>query len=1605
MYFTMPREYLSIFLCLLVAVPVTQLKAQVAASFSSDTTQGCAPLVIRFRDQSTGSPVYWRWDLGNGTVSFNQNPSTTYFAAGRYTVKLYVRNAANQEDSVIKTQYITAYAPPVLNFRASDSTGCFPLHVLFTDLSLPGSGTITSWEWDFGDGFTSGEAHPAHTYTALGNYNVSLRITNSNGCVTTLSKPQYVRISSGATAGFNFTAPNSCRPPTPISFTNSSTGTGTLSYNWIFGDGNSSTLASPTHNYTTTGTFTVRLIVQNNAGCRDTLEKVNAITIGGVNAGFTVPAQICAGVNLPLVNTSSPTPSGAAWTFGDGSTSTLLNPVKSFANPGNYTIKLVSDFGACKDSITRPVTVLPKPAAAFSATNNLSCKAPLPVSFTSNALNATTYKWLFGDGSISTEQNPAHLYQQGGRYDVTLVVTAANGCTDSLRKPAFVQIVPAEVSVKNLPLQGCVPLTFTPVPVVNSVDPIASWLWDFGDGSSSPEAVPMHVYTRPGIYTVKVFFTTRNGCRDSVQFKDQLMAGSPPKVSFSGAPLITCAFQPVRFTDATAGDPLTEWHWEFGDGAVSLERNPAHIYGDTGHFTVKLTVSSNGCKTDLVLKDYVSILPPVALFRDSSSCTNPLSRKFFDRSIGATSWFWNFGDSTSSTERNPLHTYTKAGSYVVTLTVKNDSCENTIRQQILIVAEKADFFAGDTVVCKGTNVLFQTRNLDPKNISQQVWYFGDGFNSGGSSPVAHRYSTNGRYTVRLFIRDVNGCADTLTRTQYIAVHGPVANFEAAVKSVCVRAAVAFNDLSVADTGTSIRQWNWKWGDGSQETLSQGPFQHTYTKGGDYPVQLTVTDSRGCVDSISKPGSIFIAQPLAAFDSPDSLSCYNKPIRFINQSAGRNLTQTWSFGDGLASLLFQPVHSYLNEGSYTIGLVVKDQSGCLDSTSKPAYIRIRNPKPAFSVNDSLATCPPLVTTFTNQSQNYTGYEWNFGDGTRSTVDNPTHFYNSSGTFIAKLVITSPGGCKDSATRKIVVRGPQGDLTYEKTTACLPVTMQFKANTKDNLSFLWDFNDGTTVASPDSLISHTFTIAGSYLPKIILIDPQGCKVPVEGKDTIHVLGVTANFTADKGTVCDSGKVQFTDASKTNDPIVSYQWEPGDGAPVSGQQNPVHYYKQVGTFPVKLTVSTLHGCTDSIRKATDLLVVPSPVTGIAGDSAGCAPAAVRWAGEVLKPDTATLRWRWNFGNGQTANTQNPLPVTYGQAGSYTVSMIASNASGCSDTTLKTIQVHPSPLVDAGPNAVICKGGTYQLQGANADRYNWSPSLPLSCTTCSNPVAVPGTTTIFRLQGETIFGCKGQDSVIIEVKQPFKLGASLGDTLCTGNSLTLFATGAELYSWTPAAGLDNPNIPGPKASPATTTTYRVIGTDTKGCFSDTSYVPVVVYPYPTVEAGEDKTISVGSSINLTPRISSDVTDIRWQPVTGLSCTDCRAPVAAPRQTTTYTLNVGNQGACVAKDELTIFVVCREGNLYMPNLFSPNGDGNNDVFYPRGKGIYGVRSFKIFNRWGEIVYEKYNFQVNDASPAAGWNGRYKNKDAGQDVYVYIIEVVCENNTVIQYKGNVTLVR
>jgi gliding motility-associated-like protein len=181
-------------------------------------------------------------------------------------------------------------------------------------------------------------------------------------------------------------------------------------------------------------------------------------------------------------------------------------------------------------------------------------------------------------------------------------------------------------------------------------------------------------------------------------------------------------------------------------------------------------------------------------------------------------------------------------------------------------------------------------------------------------------------------------------------------------------------------------------------------------------------------------------------------------------------------------------------------------------------------------------------------------------------------------------------------------------------------------------------------------------------------------------------------------------------------------------------------------------------------------------------------------------------------------------------------------------------------------------------------------------------------------------------------------------------------------------------------------------------------VAPPPTATPVTDPiTIISGASATLNMIYTGNITSYSWLPVQNLDCPNCPIPVATPRVTTKYAVQVLDRYGCGDKGEVTVQVVCNGQNYFVPNTFTPNGDGSNDIFYPRGTGVFRISALRVFNRWGELVFEKRDFQVNDAS--AGWNGTYKGQAAKPDVYVYQLDVFCNNGETVRLNGNIALIR
>ena len=344
----------------------------------------------------------------------------------------------------------------------------------------------------------------------------------------------------------------------------------------------------------------------------------------------------------------------------------------------------------------------------------------------------------------------------------------------------------------------------------------------------------------------------------------------------------------------------------------------------------------------------------------------------------------------------------------------------------------------------------------------------------------------------------------------------------------------------------------------------------------------------------------------------------------------------------------------------------------------------------------------------------------------------------------------------------------------------------ATTQDRTSFIWDFNDGTTISTKDSVIAHTYTIPGIYVPKIILKDAAGCTVPITGPDTILVSGVNAVFTADTLLRCNSGSVIFTNSSVSNDVITGYLWNFGDGS-TSTEISPTHFYANEGLFTPKLKVFTQMGCTDSTTTILPVKVVRAPSISVTQSTNGCVPLTMSFAGTLLNGDTSKITWQWNFSDGRTASGPTLNPIIFANAGTYNATLIATNNSGCKGTANASVQAYALPEVNAGADKTICQGIGQTLTATGASTYSWSPAKGLSCTNCPNPLATPDLVSQYVVTGTSAQGCRNTDTIKVSVKYPFRMQRSPGDTLCLGQSAILSATGAFSYVWSPSLGLSS--------------------------------------------------------------------------------------------------------------------------------------------------------------------------------------------------------------------------
>jgi PKD repeat protein len=623
-----------------------QVNPTPVVNFAMNVNSGCSPLHVSFATNTLtfGNPDSLVFNWGDGTTNTVLHPNpiqpiwstinhtfvNNTFNAITFTISL---KATNQCGDTTVYQTVTVQ-PNTINafFTPSATTGCEPLTVSFSDFST--GSTFTSWCFDFDSAnnvclgastVVSPGTTVQHTYMA-GTYTVALYITDGCSQDTTFGT---IQVTQSPTVDFTYNN-NGCENA-PITFTQQSTapaGSFLTSFDWQFGDGDSTSGNTVTHIYDSAAVYNSCLKVTASNGCANT--QCHPITILPTPIVDFTGYDTCVNTQpIQFVSTATNT-TNYVWNFGDGNTSVLQNPAHQFTTAGTFTVTLTGLTNTCSDSITHQFVVYPKPTTGFSLPVTYICGIPTQVQLTNTSTGALGYSWDFGNNTFSTNTNPIAIFANAGNFSVILVASNQFNCYDTVQHPIDIYPFPVIQSIDIEPTEGCQPLQIT---VTANTTNGNNFVWNFGDGTSSVflnTPTTTYTYQDTGTYTISLQVFSFLDCGDTVILTDTIKVRITPIPNFDFA--VNTTIEPIDGTVifTNHSEHAETYVWDFGDGFTSFVENPSHHYENVDSFHVTLHAINPFCEDSISKSFYI--------FKSSLWVPNALQPEFVGGNNLVTTW-------------------------------------------------------------------------------------------------------------------------------------------------------------------------------------------------------------------------------------------------------------------------------------------------------------------------------------------------------------------------------------------------------------------------------------------------------------------------------------------------------------------------------------------------------------------------------------------------------------------------------------------------------------------------------------------------------------------------------------------------------------------------------------------------------------------------------------------------------------------------------------------------------------------------------------------------------------------------------------------------------
>lgn len=1589
------------------------------------------------------------WDFGDGSVtSSNGNVSKTYNNGGSYTVKLTVRDNHNCVSTVSKSGFITVNTKPNPVFSTNYKYSCIsPQRVNF----INNSGNSVSYVWDLGDGTTTTLPNPVVFYTDEKTYKVTLTATSDKGCTATISQNIVVQFGK-VKAAFDADAFTGCIPYNP-KFKNQSQPVGAkLDYAWDFGDGSKSTAENPNKNYIKTGTFQVKLRVSGNgAGCADSITKTMLIS-DKPKATLTQGDTLECDGNLSAMFKASTTSDIEKYTwFIDGKNiNTQIDSINyEFKETGIYNVVvLLIDKAGCQQTFAFKRTVVQHLYSGFYSGLHGGCApyAHMIIDTTNSKLASTySYKWEDGQGNTYYNQVPPLLYKDTGRFELKQYVTDMFGCEDFAWDYVYagIKIKPDfSIDKKEMCNNEDIKMTNT---TADSLRPfVHKWIWEFGNNKgNNEESFTSSIRDYPRRVS-PLLIAINNECRDSCLKEDSVKI-KPTLADF------VFSFDTCNSLTGTIKHKsiLADDHLFYLPGGIKSKDTLFHFPFKPGKketFSLSAINKQTGCK-DSVTQE---ITPPASTSNLRMTKLNGCTPQVFLLENYLTSSYrshWDLGNGDTFAIKDSFrYTFHVPGKYTVEHTGWDiRSCPYSSKVNIVVDGPTAGGKIWPDKGCLPLNIQL-IDSVSNGKVKRKYWKFEDDpqWRKATNKNEVINYTINNMpssgdtfFHITLFVEDSNGCQTS--KIYKVRPSGPKAGVSINADSRCDAVEYSFNASLDSASAYYPVSMDWDLGDGN--TRKTDKFKYIYEKGGKYKISLKITDGLGC--SLNQQLNLNTTPPelLAKFSaSQTSAICPPLIVNFFDESITdpNNTVQSyyWDFGDGTHSTAKNPSKIYTQAGDFEVKLTVYNSFNCSSTTAIKGYIHVGGPKAAYNFTPKQG-CLPVKCNFTALSTPNTVIEWDFGDGYTSKDRKTEYQYKKAGTYFPKLLLRDSGGCQvivvpdDSI---LIHPGPEARFVFN--TQCLDDSITFESLSLSGMTGNKSPTCRWTIETKDydtSKLKYKFNTLGDKTVQLIVTNEALCKDTLER--IIPITKPVSQFELSEKLLCLSDSLRLINKSTSNHGFKSNQYYVDDKT-LSG------FKFKAGDYTLKLISTDTFNCSDTFVMANKLHVADtaSPnrinIIRVSHLQDRLLELLVEPSNDIDYKNYKVYKFSNNLWEPiitvQDKSTDSLVIPLNGIKKSECFLVTQTNLCDAeSSKDLPHCSVHID--VEAGTNQNIIRWNLYggwPVTQYIIERSGQNGVFDIIGTTDGNSFKYTDTTIICKQTHSYRVKALGQQ---FSYSDTAKAKAKWENRLPKSSHLLVSVEKdtAIRLNWEKNETYQRSQILGYLLTKNDETSqYNVsLHPDSSNYLDKRVNVDLKSYNYGIRildDCGDSGQIGIkSSSIHLRRKsgLLTDAPGLVWNPyiywkegvriykVQRLNEFGLFETIAETRDTT-Y-VDEGTQTSCIKNYTYRVIAVLEgpdnkesysnairikpQSTIFIPNAFSPNGNGINEVFGAEGQYLYDF-NMEIYSIWGEKLYE--------SNACYGtWDGVYKGEICEQNVYFYRISVKGTDGEYYVRSGTFTLLR